>query len=174
MRSLFAQMRVHSSIIQDVFQIDGRGCVVVPGLLLDADPHVCIGDPVTLRRPDGTEIQTTVAGIEMIRTLDRNAMPILLPKNIHKDDLPIGTALTITESRPRDDNPNHSLLNVGDIVSVIVNFRNKTARQGAIASAIWHHKYRLWHYYLVDAEGNRISKRYTSHDLAPPETKEGK
>ncbi len=167
-------MRIHSSTIHDVFQIDDRGCVVLPGLLLDADPHVCIGDPVTLRRPDGTEIQTSVAGIEMIHTLDRNAMPILLPKNIHKDDLPIGTELTITESRPRDDNPDQSLLNVGDIVSVVVNIRNKTARHGTIASAIWHNKYRLWHYYLVDADGHKISKRYTSYDLVTPDPEYGK
>ena len=91
-------MRVHSSIIIDVFQIDGRGCVVVPGLLLDADPHVCIGDPAILRCPDGSEIQTVVAGLEMIRTIHRNAMPVLLPKNISKADVPIGTELAITES----------------------------------------------------------------------------
>lgn len=167
-------MRVHSSTIEDVFQIDGRGCIVVPGLLLDADPHVCIGDPATLRRPDGTEIQTLVAGIEMIRTLDRNAMPILLPKNIHKDEVPIGTELAITETRPRDDNPNKALLNIGDNVSVIVNYRNKTARQGTIASAIWHHKYQIWHYYLVDADGHKISKRYMSHDLVTPDPENAK
>jgi hypothetical protein len=167
-------MRVHSSTIQDVFQINGRGCVVVPGLLLDADPRVCIGDPVILRRPDGTELQTTVAGIEMIRTLDSNAMPILLPKNIHKDDVPIGTELVIAESRSRDDDPNTSLLNIGDNVSVIINYRNKTKRNGTIASAIWHHKYRLWHYYLVDTEGTKISKRYTSYDLVKLESENGK
>ncbi len=158
-------MRVHSSTIEGVFQIDGRGGVVVPGLLLDADPHVCIGDPTILRRPDGTEIQTSVAGIEMVRTLDCNSMPVLLPKNIHKDDIPIGTELAITETRPRDDDPDKPLLNIGDNVSVAVNYRNKTARHGTIASAIWHHKYRLWHYYLVDNDGRKISKRYTSYDL---------
>jgi hypothetical protein len=167
-------MRVHSSTIQDVFQIDGRGCVVVPGLLLDADPHVCIGDPAILRRPDGTEIQTFVAGIEMIRTLDRNAMPILLPKTVHKNDVPIGTELVITETRSRDDDPNKPLFNIGNNVSVIINHRNKTARQGTIASAVWHHKYRLWHYYFVDTDGHRISKRYTSYDLVNRESENGK
>ena len=167
-------MHTHFSTIQDVFQIDGRGCVVVPGLLLDANPHVCIGDPVTLRRPDGTEIKTSVAGIEMIRTLDRNAMPILLPKNIHKNDVPIGTELFITESRPRDDDPNHSLLNIGDNVSVITNYRNKTERHGTIDSAIWHHEYRLWHYHIVDIDGTKISRRYTSYDLVNLKSENGK
>ena len=171
---LFALMRVHSSTIQDVFQIDGRGCVVVPGVALDADPHVSIGDPAILRRPDGTEIQTSVAGIEMIHTPDRNAIPILLPKNVHKDDVPIGTELVITETRPRDDDPNRPVLNFGDNVSVIINHRNKTARHGTIASTIWHHKDRLWHYYLVDTDGHKISKRYTSYDLVNLESEDGK
>ena len=100
--SMVDSMRVHSSIIEDVVQIDGRGCVVVPGLLLDANPRVCIGDPVRLIHPSGTEIQTFVAGIEMIRALDRKVMPILLPNGIYKEDLPIGTELVITETLPRD------------------------------------------------------------------------
>lgn len=110
----------------------------------------------------------------MIRTSDRNAMPILLPKNIHKDDVPIGTELTITETHPRDDDPNKALLNIGDNVSVIVSYRNKTARQGKIASAIWHHKYQLWHYYLVDTAGHKVSKRYVSSDLVRHDSENGK
>jgi len=167
-------MRVHSSIIEDVFQIDGRGCVVVPGLLLASDPHVCIGDPAILRLPDGSEIQTTVAGLEMIRTIHRKAMPVLLPKNIRKADVPIGTELAITETRLRDDDPNKSLLNIGDNVWVIVNYRNKAAQQGTIESAIWLHKFHLWHYYIVDTNGNKLSKRYSSYDLTKLDQESGK
>ena len=166
-------MRNHSSTIEDVFQIDGRGCIVMPGLLLDDDPHVCVGDPVTLRRPDGTELETTVAGIEMIRTLNRNAMPVLLPKEIRKIDVPIGTELDITETCPRDNDPDSPMLAVGDAVSVIPNHRNKTARRGTIDSAIWHHKSKLWHYYIVDGNDAKISKRYTSYDLTKCDAKNG-
>ena len=158
-------MRVHSSKIEDVFEIADRGCIVVPGLMLGDDTHVRIGDPVTLRRPDGTEFETTVAGIEMIGTPDRNALPVLLPKTIRKHHIPIGTQIDITETRPRDNDPDVSMMAIGDSVSVIANHRNKTARRGTIDSIIWHHKNQLWHYYIIDDSGTKISKRYTSYDL---------
>ena len=166
-------MRIHSSTIEDVFEIDDRGCIVVPGLLLDDDPHVCVGDPAILRHPDGTEIQTTVAGIEMIRTLNRNAMPVLLPKRLRKTDIPIGTELTITETHARDNNPEMQMLTIGDAVSVIPNHRNKTAHHGTIESAIWHHEFKLWHYFIVDGNGAKISKRYTSYDLTKLDANNG-
>jgi len=166
-------MRVHSSTIEDVFQIDGRGCIVVPGLSLDDDPHVCVGDPITLRRPDGTELQTNVAGIEMIRTLNRNAMPILLPKKIQKNDVPIGSELDITETRPRDNDHETPMLAIGDAVSVIPKHRNRTERHGTIDSQIWHHKYAIWHYFIVDDNGAKISRRYTSYDLTKRDAENG-
>ena len=166
-------MRVHSSTVEDVFHIDRRGCVIVPGLLLHDSPYVRIGDPAILRRPDGTTIQTCIAGLEMLSPSNRDCMPVLLPDDVGKSDIPIGTLLEITETHVRDNDNNQSQYKVGDRVSVIINHRNKTARHGTISSAIWHHKYSVWHYYLEDDDGGKIHKRYASLDLVARDAGDG-
>lgn len=158
-------MRVHSSTVEDVFHIDRRGWIVVPGLLLENSPYVQIGDPATLHHPDGTMIETHIAGMEMFNPHGRNCMPVLLPDDLRRADVPIGAILEITETHIRDNNPTDSLFEIGERVSVVINHRNQTPRRGMIHSAIWHNKYSLWHYYLIDDSGTRIHKRYTSLDL---------
>jgi translation elongation factor EF-Tu-like GTPase len=54
------------SKVEDIFQISGRGCVVVPGIPKDGGFRLKVGDPLLLRRPDGTELSTTLRGIEMV------------------------------------------------------------------------------------------------------------
>jgi len=82
-------------VVEDAFQITGRGCVLVPGPVAEAGgPVVRVGDPIRLVKPDGQSIDTTVRGIEMIGRRPRPAVitaPILLPREITKDQVPPGT-----------------------------------------------------------------------------------
>lgn len=71
--------------VEDTFQITGRGLILVPGLGTNAD-KVSIGMIIKLKKPDKTEIVTTIAGIAFARKA-----PLLLPKEIKKEDVPIGT-----------------------------------------------------------------------------------
>jgi translation elongation factor EF-Tu-like GTPase len=81
------------SIVEDVFEIAGRGCVIVPGIPTDSKLRVKVHDRLRLVRPDGTSISTRVAGIEMINvpTPAAHPIPILLSAQICKTDVPIGT-----------------------------------------------------------------------------------
>ena len=84
------------SAVADVFAIEGRGCVVVPGLPYPSPtiPVLRRGAPITLRRPDGSELQTTIRDLEMIsRRPPVPFTPVLLPSPITKSDVPIGTEL---------------------------------------------------------------------------------
>ncbi len=84
------------STVADVFAIEGRGCVVVPGLPypFSTIPVLRRGAPITVRRPDGSELQTTIRDLEMIsRRPPVPFMPILLPSPITKSDVPIGAEL---------------------------------------------------------------------------------
>lgn len=82
------------STVTDVFFIEGRGCVIVPGVPHPSAtiPVIRRGASITLRRPDGTEIQSCIQALETIRrhppALD---FPILLPPPLTKSDVPIGT-----------------------------------------------------------------------------------
>lgn len=84
-------------VIDDVFQLTGRGCVITPGYTSDLprDLRVKIGDALRLKRPDGGEIDTVLRGIEMANLGD--CMPLLLGANVTKSDIPIGTELWLVE-----------------------------------------------------------------------------
>ncbi len=72
---------------------------------------------------------------------------------------------TATSLQPDTNNPAPAF-SIGAEVEVIVNERNRTYHRGIIASAIWHHKAKTWHYRLA-ANGKKISKRYEACDLRP-------
>jgi translation elongation factor EF-Tu-like GTPase len=82
-------------VVEDAFQIAGRGCILVPGPVAEAGgPDVRVGDPIRLVKPDGQTVDTEIQGIEMIgRRPPPKVMtaPILLPRDITKDQVPKGT-----------------------------------------------------------------------------------
>ncbi len=156
----------HSSPVEAVFSIEGRGCVIVPGIPRDADSHVKIGDHVYILGGRHGCIDTIIRGIEMISAKPRiEGFPILVLKTIANDDIPIGASLHIVEQSPQDGTQGTSVLNVGDHVRFRTNARNTTEHDGVIERKVWHHKYQLWHYYIRENTGRRISKRYTAADL---------
>ena len=79
--------------IDDVFQIAGRGCVVTPGIPKDADLRLKVGDPLLLRRPDGSDLRTILRGIEMGGSPEFPGIPILLGAEVSKEQVPVGSEL---------------------------------------------------------------------------------
>ena len=83
--------------VENVFQITGRGCLLVPGLSGDPGvPPLKVGSALRLELEDGTVRDTHVAGLEMLNYGARPrpaviTVPILLPANIRKEDVPPGT-----------------------------------------------------------------------------------
>jgi translation elongation factor EF-Tu-like GTPase len=90
-------------IVEDAFQITGRGCVLVPGPSAEVGgPALRVGDPIRLVKPDGQAIDTHVRGIEMIhrRPLPKViTAPILLPKEVTKDQVPAGTRVLLVRDQ---------------------------------------------------------------------------
>ena len=83
--------------VEDRFSIEGRGVILVPGIPRDPGlPVVRDGARIQLRKPDLTVVDTFIRSLEMIRYRpelppDKRTIPILLPKDFHKFDVPIGT-----------------------------------------------------------------------------------
>jgi hypothetical protein len=92
---------LHSFTVADVFLIEGRGCVLVPGLPTEPDsPVVKTGARIRLQTPTGRVIDTSIKAIEMInyrKKPEKICVPILLPKDIGKDDVPVGTEVFLLE-----------------------------------------------------------------------------
>jgi hypothetical protein len=55
---------------------------------------------------------------------------------------------------------------IGQQVRVVLNDRNHTPHEGTIRAAVWHHKQRRFHYYILEG-GRKVSKRYAAEDLQP-------
>lgn len=84
------------SIVEDTFDLSGRrGVVVAPGIPREGDWRLKVGAPVSLRRPDGTQVRSSVTGIEMLSPPHPTFIPILIGPDLTKGDLPIGTEIWV-------------------------------------------------------------------------------
>jgi hypothetical protein len=92
---------LHLFTVADTFQIEQRGCVLVPGLPTEPGaPIVRTGARIRLRTPVGREIDTTVKAIELInyrKRPEKICIPVLLPSDVTKNDVPIGTEVFLLE-----------------------------------------------------------------------------
>jgi len=90
--------------IMDVYQIEGRGTVVV-GKMAAGWSSAKIGDRIVLRTPDGHNISTTIKDMELFRkgVLTPEKIPscgILLADIISSDQLPGGTEMLSVAPEP--------------------------------------------------------------------------
>ena len=94
---------LHLFTVADRFQIEGRGCVLVPGLSTDpGSPNLQRGARIRLRTPTGSETDTFIKEFEMISYRPRPekiCIPVLLPKDISKEDVPVGTEVLLIDEK---------------------------------------------------------------------------
>jgi len=83
------------STVDDVFQIRGRGCVIAPGIPRSVEWRIQIGAAVRLIRPDGSNVETVINGIEMGGPLDSPGIPVLLGAEVSKNQIPLGSQLWV-------------------------------------------------------------------------------
>ena len=81
--------------VEDRFMIRGRGLIVVPGIVPRPGERFRKGDPIQLKRPDGSTLDWTIGGLDMAITNRKPyepspEMPVLLV-GLTKDDAPTGT-----------------------------------------------------------------------------------
>ena len=86
------------SIVNDVIDIAGRGCVLFPGIPIGAPYTAKVRDPIRLVRPDKSILETYISGIEIFRGAVAGPFPILMPREIQKSDIPIGTTVVLAET----------------------------------------------------------------------------
>lgn len=87
--------------VADTFTIRGRGVVLQPGLNPINDERFRMGDPLLLKRPDGTELGTWISGIELFSGTPE--VPVLL-SGLSKEDVPLGTEVWSVDGGRRTDN----------------------------------------------------------------------
>ena len=90
------------SRVEDVFEIEGRGCVPVPGISESVLKDVIVrrGDAIELRKPDGSSVQTHVAAVEFLDRVDQTScIAVVLPAGFSKRDIPVGTAIWLVDQQ---------------------------------------------------------------------------
>lgn len=89
-------MREKIFVIEDHFQIKGRG-LIITGKIEKKSSELKIGIPIIVCRPDGSEVETKIAGIDRFRPPNFEIEAILI-HNLTKDDLPIGSSVFIRKN----------------------------------------------------------------------------
>ena len=84
-------------VVEDSFLIRGRGLVLVPGIIPEGDERFRVGNPIRLKRPDGSAIDTSIGGLELVCPNPRMDAVIML-NDLSKEDVPIGTEVWSIDS----------------------------------------------------------------------------
>jgi len=75
----------------DTFRLETIGLVVATGVRAGA-VSLSAGEPIELRRPDGSRLTTEVAAIPMLCPYDPDRpFDFSLPRGVGKGDVPVGT-----------------------------------------------------------------------------------
>jgi translation elongation factor EF-Tu-like GTPase len=84
--------------IEHVFEISGRGgLTIAPGIKKDGLPRsLKVGDEIIIVNPDGSKIETTIHGVEMLKTREPIAHnPFSLPQGVAKGDVKPGAKIYV-------------------------------------------------------------------------------
>lgn len=88
-------------VVQDTFEIEGRGIRFWPAMLLQSDAPIGVGDLVRFQRPDGSSAEHRVGALELVfgGPPTQPASVFLAFEGLSKTDLPIGTEVySVSES----------------------------------------------------------------------------
>jgi hypothetical protein len=77
--------------VTETFTVQGRGLVLLPELRLTGEERVSVGDPLLLKHPHGTDGAATISGIEFLKPVCGNCVPVIMLRDKSKEDVPIGT-----------------------------------------------------------------------------------
>lgn len=81
--------------IEDVFDISGRGCIVVPGIPYSLGLNVKVGAPVLIVSPEGDRLHTRIEAFEMVhrRTEAPTHAAFAVERDVQKASLKIGSSM---------------------------------------------------------------------------------
>lgn len=88
-------MAVHLFNVDELFDIEGRGVVVVTDLTYETvAASLRIGDRICIKGSSGDSLITSIAGIEHFDpSAPRQRFSFLLPLDVRKEDIPIGSSV---------------------------------------------------------------------------------
>ena len=83
--------------VTEAFTVPGRGVVLLPELTFVGDEKFSGGESLRLRFADGTEELVQIGGLEFLKPLSGNCLPVIMLRGKSKEDVPVGTEVWATE-----------------------------------------------------------------------------
>jgi hypothetical protein len=77
--------------VEHALAIQGRGVALFPGIVPTAGEIFRAGDPLELRRPDGSSVSTRVGSLELVSPPPKNLAVVILLRELCQADVPVGT-----------------------------------------------------------------------------------
>jgi hypothetical protein len=77
-------------IVEHTFFLPRHGIALFPGIVPVGEELFRVGSPILLKRPDGSEVQTSIAGMEL-PTPNPGGVFVPFFKELGKGDVPVGT-----------------------------------------------------------------------------------
>jgi hypothetical protein len=82
--------------VEEVFEVRGRGVVLVPSTDSGLNTSIKPGDKISLRTPDGQVLESRISSIEFLHGIDTAGkkfcrMAVMLPPDIAKERIGKGT-----------------------------------------------------------------------------------
>ena len=78
------------TMVEHIVELPGHGIGLFPGIAPAGEERFCIGSVVVLKRPDGSECEVAITGIELGTPNPRREF-IPWFRGLRKIDLPLGT-----------------------------------------------------------------------------------
>lgn len=84
-------------IVENVFQVTGRVCMIVPSLPVSkVDFHLRVKDTIQIRHTGGQILNTHIADIAMLSGPNfKGRMAFILPKDVAMQDVAIGAEIWV-------------------------------------------------------------------------------
>jgi hypothetical protein len=80
-----------------LFEIPGRGCVIVPAIVEGADFKIRLRDAIQFRTPEGRTLNTHIGSVEFLKqAAGAGRIGILLASDVLKQDVPKGSDVWLT------------------------------------------------------------------------------
>jgi len=83
--------------VTEAFTLPGRGVVLLPELNFVADEKFRVGESLRLRFADGTEERVQIGGLEFLKPLSGNCLPVIMLGGKSREDVPAGTEVWAIE-----------------------------------------------------------------------------
>jgi hypothetical protein len=70
--------------VTETFMVPGCGMVLIPGIAPVGNERFQVGDPLLLKRPDSSEIPTTIGSLEFRCPNPKDEVVVMLPSSARK------------------------------------------------------------------------------------------